>query len=219
MRKLHIFDMDSTLIDADCDLTWKRFLVRHHFAPLSALAEADRFMADYDAGVLDMEEFNAFQLREFVGRTPEEMAELAQLHFDEFIRPACRPGAERRVGEVAAAGAWAAVLTSTCSEIARPVAEFFGISELYGTPLELRDGRFTGAIAGAYYAGPAKVDAARMIAGKHQLEISDVAAYGDSINDLPLLKAAGEAYAVNPSAELRAEAERRGWPVLDWNRR
>ena len=46
----------------------------------------------------------------------------------------------------------------------------------------------------------------------------DVAAAGDSCNDLPMLAFAaerGEAFAVNPDGMLRSEAARRGWRIMD----
>jgi phosphoserine phosphatase len=38
--------------------------------------------------------------------------------------------------------------------------------------------------------------------------------YSDSINDLPLLGAVGTPVVVDPDSRLRAEASRRGWPVI-----
>ncbi|HET9653267.1 MAG TPA: haloacid dehalogenase-like hydrolase, partial [Usitatibacter sp.] len=38
--------------------------------------------------------------------------------------------------------------------------------------------------------------------------------YSDSHNDLPLLERVSHPVAVDPDATLRAEAERRGWPIL-----
>ena len=46
MVKLHIFDMDHTLINNDCDVSWKQFAVKHQYADASALQEADDFFED-----------------------------------------------------------------------------------------------------------------------------------------------------------------------------
>lgn len=216
MIRFHLFDMDHTLIDADCDVTWKQFLVRHRIAPESALAEAERFFADYNAGTLDQRAFVAFQLREFVGRTRDEIRELSRLHFEECIRPKCRPGAISYVSQCRSDGEKVAIITSTNSEVARPVADFFGIENLFGTPLELCGDRFTGSVTD-YYVGAVKITVAERLAAKYRLPLSDFAAYGDSINDLPLLETVGHPYAVNPSPGLLEAAKRNGWPILDWN--
>ena len=78
MADLHIFDMDHTLIESDCDVTWKEFLVAERLAPESDLREAERFFDQYNRGCMDQDEFNAFQLREFIGRTPGEMPQSRQ---------------------------------------------------------------------------------------------------------------------------------------------
>ena len=87
MPKLYIFDMDGTLIDNDCDVSWKEFLVAEGLAPRSDLALAKKFFDDYNAGTLRHEDFLAFQLREFVGRSVAEMAEVARRHFERVVRP------------------------------------------------------------------------------------------------------------------------------------
>ena len=68
--KVYFFDMDHTLIDNDCDVSWKEFTVAHGLAPRSHLEEAERFFDDYNRGCLDTAKFIRFQLSEFVGKTP-----------------------------------------------------------------------------------------------------------------------------------------------------
>ena len=38
--------------------------------------------------------------------------------------------------------------------------------------------------------------------------------YSDSLNDLPLLEKVSRPVAVDPDPRLRAEAEKRGWPII-----
>ena len=73
---IFFFDMDHTLINHDCDVSWKQFVVKHGLAPESDLAEADRYFDDYNAGTLDVEEFYGFQFREFVGISYATMSKL-----------------------------------------------------------------------------------------------------------------------------------------------
>ena len=105
---LWFFDMDHTLIDNDCDVSWKKFLVQHGLAPAAAMDEADRFFADYLAGHLDYDAFIRFQLAEFASRTPAEMAALARWHFVEVVRPPAvsggLPGGGRGLGHRCAGG-------------------------------------------------------------------------------------------------------------------
>lgn len=214
--KVFIFDMDSTLIHADCDVTWKSFAVRHGLAPESAIAEADRFYEDYKNGCLDPVAFMRFQLAEFIGNTPEEMAEVCRKHFEEFIRPACYPEALALVRDLKAQGIPTAILTSTNTEIASPTAAWFGVDELMGTRLAVKDGRFTGEIAGEYAVRAGKIAPAEDFAARHGATLAETAYYGDSINDLNLLQVVGFPVAANPCSELRKIAEENNWRIVDF---
>lgn len=217
MIAFHIFDMDGTLVDNDCDVSWKLFLVDIGVAPKGDIALAQKYYEDYRDGVLDLDEFLGFQLREFVGHTHAEMAALCQRHFDEVVRPKCRPGAIRAAAEVAASGVPSTILSSTNTMISEPVRAFFGIRETAGPTLELdASGRFTGRLVGAYTLGPQKVVCMRQMAERLKVRPEDVAAYGDSAADIPLLSSVGHPFVVAPSAELRAAACERDWPILDW---
>jgi len=216
MIKLHIFDMDGTLIDNDCDVSWKVFLVGAGLAPRSDLELAQKYYEDYAAGTLDSREFLHFQLREFIGRTAEEMAALCQRHFDEVVRAKCRPGAAECVRRAKNNGARTAILSSTNTMISEPVRVFFGIDQTCGTTLQLENGRFTGDIDGEYALGKNKIAFMRRLAADVGAVPEEVAAYGDSANDIPLLSAVGAPAAVAPTPGLEEEARKRNWPILSW---
>ena len=217
MKTLHIFDMDGTLVDNDCDVSWKVFLVDIGVAPRGDLELAQKYYDDYAAGVLDFKEFLHFQLREFIGNTKAQMAELCQRHFDAVVRPKCRPCAADAVRAARGSGAVTTILSSTNTMISEPVRAFFGIDRTSGTTLELDEaGRFTGGIVGPYALGENKVAIMREMAAGLGITPAQVTAYGDSASDIALLSAVGHPFAVAPSAELRIEAEKRSWPVLEW---
>lgn len=213
---LWFFDMDHTLIDNDCDVSWKQFLVRHGLAPAAALAEADRFFADYRAGRLDHAAFIRFQLAEFASRTPAEMAALARWHFVEVVRPLLYPAAGRAVAAALATGAPVALLTATNEVIAAPLAADLGIPHLLATRLERRDTLFTGAMEGEYCGGAGKLAPARAFAARFGLTLDQAAYYGDAISDVPLLAAVGFPIVVNPGDPLAAEAAAHAWPIIRW---
>ncbi len=212
----YLFDMDHTLIKADCDVTWKYFVVKHQLAPASALSEADRFFDDYNRGELDVNAFYEFQFREFAGRTEVEMAALAEQHFMEYIRPNLYPEARRTVENAKAAGVPVGILSSTNTVISTPVARALGIDLVLGTRLEVTDGHYTGRITGTYGAGPGKVTIAGALAMERGLSLRDFAYFGDSINDRNILEAVGFPTAVNPSDSLKRLASERGWPIVAW---
>lgn len=216
LLKIAVFDMDNTLIDCDCDMTWKNFVVRHGMAPGSALAEADKFMRDYDNGELVAADFMRFQWAEICGKSQTEMRELSCRHFREEVLPRCREKAKKEIAALKDAGVFTFLLTSTAAILAFPVAEYFGVDDFAGTEIRLNGDIFTSELAGDYLCGENKKRFVAALAAKRGVAAENIRAYGDSINDFELLNYCGEAVAVNPSPALRREAEKARWQIVDW---
>ena len=216
MIKLHIFDMDNTILNTDCDVTWKEFLVKIALAPASALKTAEEFHNDYNAGKQDHNKFLEFQLEEFKGKTKPAMLKISSRHFEEAVKPAIRTKAFDYIKKLIAAGERVAMLTSSNVVLAYPVALYFGITDYIGTELETCDGVFTGKPAGTFPGNNGKIYHLGRFCERYGIDSSEVAAYGDSVNDIPLLESVGTAFAVSPSPALRKHAEIRNWQILDW---
>jgi phosphoserine phosphatase len=94
----------------------------------------------------------------------------------------------------------------------------FDAPDLIATELETDAERFTGRNRGVLNMREGKVDRLRAWLAAEGMEAEALAGavfYSDSANDLPLLRAAGEAVAVDPDPRLRSEAERAGWRILE----
>jgi HAD superfamily hydrolase (TIGR01490 family) len=209
--------MDHTLIDNDCDVSWKTFMVTEKLAPPTALVTADKFYQTYLVGKLDQAAFASFQLNEFVGRTESEMAALCQKHFVQIVKPTIYPDAEILVKKTIASGAIAVLLTATNRMIAKPLADYLGIKIIVATELELdENGRYTGRIDGIYAAAEGKLAKAEEFCRNNGLNLGDAVCYGDSINDRFLLAAAGTPVVVNPGSSLIQLANKNGWKIINF---
>jgi phosphoserine phosphatase len=144
------------------------------------------------------------------GMGTTELERLAEWVVEEELWPKRREGVlgelERYRGDgrrlVLAAGAYGPILEAFARRIG---------AEAVGTPLEYADGRATGRLIGAVNTGRAK--AGRLAERVGGAEV--YAAYGDTIADLPMLELSAAPVAVDPDPELRREARRRGWRVLE----
>jgi len=210
---IFFFDMDHTLINNDCDVSWKQFLVARGIAPPTAMDEADRFFQQYVAARLDIQSFLAFQLREFKGRSQAEMTQLCLEHFHERVKPEIYEDGQQAVAEALHSGAPTVLLTATNNVIAKPLADFLGISELSATDLELKNDIYTGEIAGTYCAGEGKIIKAQDYCRIHQVDFSQACYYGDSLSDIPLLSTVAFPVVCNPGPELEAMARKKEWPI------
>jgi phosphoserine phosphatase len=110
------------------------------------------------------------------------------------------------------------VVSATLQEIVEAIAEDLGFDGALGTICEVRDGRYTGRAVRALHA-EGKAACLRELADREGFELSECTAYSDSHTDLPFLEAVGHPVAVNPDRKLRAIADDRGWPVLEFSRR
>ena len=58
MGAIHFWDMDHTLIDNDCDVSWKEFLIAGGLAPASDRELIDLYYEQYTCNELDEAAFN-----------------------------------------------------------------------------------------------------------------------------------------------------------------
>lgn len=211
--EIYFFDMDHTLIDNDCDVSWKHFIVSEKLAGKEALDQADYFFEQYKAGQLDSQAFMRFQLNEFVGRNEAEMCSLSRVHFEKFVKDKIYAEGLLLVRDLLRRRKHTVLLTATNRIIATPLADFFGFQDLLATELEKKDDLFTGRIQGEYAACQGKVVLAEAYCKAKGIALKNTAYYGDSINDVFILEAVGFPYVVNPHCEMEEVAQTKGWPV------
>lgn len=216
MIRLAFFDMDHTLVDNDCDLSWKEYLADKGLASwLDRLRGRWHFLM-YRLGRLNQKRFMRFQLAQFRGRSGDEMAPLLAEHFETYVRPRLYPSVPGILAALRAKQIPVILITATNQEIAAPLAAYLDMDGLVATRLE-RDaaGRFSGEIEGIYCLGTNKLLFMEPEASRRGLRLEQVMYWGDSGNDIPILRAVGFPVAANPSPKLRAEALRQGWPIID----
>jgi HAD superfamily hydrolase (TIGR01490 family) len=212
---IYFFDMDHTLIDNDCDVSWKQFLVNEGLAPADSMEIADGFYEDYILGKLDSVEFMQFQNAEFVGNNLADMYEISKRHFEVMVKDKIYPSAFELIRQLVIDNANVTLLTATNTVIAAPLAKYLGI-ELLGTDLVMHEGKFTGEIFEPYCAGEGKVSIAGEYCRENNCSLDDAAYFGDSINDQFLLSEVGFPYVVNPSSDLARMAKGNNWNILQF---
>ncbi len=212
--KLFLFDMDHTLIQNDCDVSWKAFLVEKGIAPLSALVEADDYFEAYSRGELPIDTFIGFQLKEFIGVTEQELTDLSEEHFHTIVLPSLYPFWVDLFTEIDTRNLKTAIVTATNRIVAKPLAEYLGIDRLICTEPEKVEGKFTGKIKGKYCYSENKIAAALPFIKEHGVSFHECAYFGDSLSDFPLMKEVGFPIAVNPNALLKIEVDKRNWKEL-----
>ncbi len=221
MKNLAIFDLDNTLINTDSDHTWPQYLMKKGLVDVEYTeAQNEKFYQDYRNGCLNIDEFLKFHLAPLKEYSMEQLAEMHREFMAEFITPNITPMQRMLVDSHKNAGDELLVISSTNEFIITPICHAFGIENVIGTQLEIgSDGRYTGNYHGTPSLKEGKITRLNewLAARGETLDSYDkVYFYSDSKNDLPLLRHVNEPVAVNPDAELLAEAQEKGWPVLNF---
>lgn len=213
--RLALFDLDNTLLGGDSDHAWGDYLCERGILDAVAYkARNDEFYQDYLAGTLDNAEYLNFCL-EILGRT--EMAQLDEWHRDymrDCIEPIMLPQAVELLATHRAAGDKLVIITATNRFVTAPIAERLGVGTLIATECEMEGGRYTGRSTDIPCFREGKVTRLNRWLEETGYNLEDSYFYSDSMNDLPLLEQVTHAVAVDPDPNLRAEAEKRGWPVI-----
>ena len=211
---LALFDLDNTLLAGDSDYLWGRHLVALGVVDGEVYeAVNQRHYEDYRAGCLDIDAFLRFALAPLAANDPADLRRWHQAFMDEHIEPLITDAALALVEDHRARGDTLVVITATNSFVTRPIAARFGIDHLIATEPEVRDGRFTGGVAGMPAFREGKVTRLQAWLDDHGLDLDGSHFYSDSCNDLPLLGRVDHPVAVDPDPTLAAHARTQGWPI------
>jgi len=127
-----------------------------------------------------------------------------------------RNGAHDMLREHRDAGRRLVLATTTPGDFIEHFAETVGFDEIVATRYATDDdGRYTGALDGAFTWAAGKLRAVREWALGAGVDMGESWAYSDSFYDAPLLESVGNPRVVSPDARLAALAAARRWPVVD----
>ncbi len=153
------------------------------------------------------------------GWSVAEMAAIGEEVYDEILAMRIFPGTKALIDEHRAQGHEVWLVTASPLEIGRLISRRLKATGALGTIAEHKGGFYTGNLVGDMMHGEAKAVAVRELAAKRNLSLAQSFAYGDSMNDAPMLGAVGHGCAINPDSRLRRHAKRHGWPIKDFRGR
>ncbi|XGA79151.1 HAD-IB family hydrolase [Halomonas sp. CH40] len=212
---LAIFDLDNTLLSTDSDHAWGEFLLEQGAVDAVAYHAAnERFMADYNAGTLDIHAFLEVALKPLAEHSPEQLAAWHQQFMASKIEPHILPKAEELIARHRTRGDTLLIITATNLFITGPIAERLGIDHLIAVEPEIIDGRYTGRVSGIPSFREGKVTRLEQWLEHQDMTLDGAWFYSDSHNDLPLLEQVDHPIAVDPDDTLRQIAEQRQWRIM-----
>ncbi|KZZ77953.1 phosphoserine phosphatase, partial [Oleiphilus sp. HI0133] len=175
-RRLVVFDMDSTLIEAEViDELAKEAGVGEQVSEITELAMQ---------GKLDFKQSFEKRVALLEGLSEDVLERIAQ-------RLKLTEGAERLISTLRGLGYKTAILSGGFNYFAEGLQEKLGIDYVFANELEIKDGKVTGRVTGRVVDGERKAELLDELAEKEGIGRQQVIAVGDGANDLPMLSRAG----------------------------
>ena len=214
-RVAAFFDVDRTLVGPrSMERVFISHLIREGFLTPGDLARYLGFLAlNLDAVGAGLTKNNKYHLRH---KDPRDLARLARRCFQSDIAPLISPAGREKVAQHQGQGHLVVLLTGTLQPLAELLAGELRADLALAARLGEEDGRLSGTLSNRRPYGPEKARLVRELAGSRGLDLQACFAYGDHHSDRHILSIVGNPCAVNPDALLRRQAQRRGWPILEF---
>ncbi|HWH58999.1 MAG TPA: phosphoserine phosphatase SerB [Terriglobales bacterium] len=190
-RRLFVFDMDSTLIEAE---------VIDELAKLHGVGDkVSAITASAMRGELDFKQ--SFTKRVAL------LAGLPESRLEDVVRTIpLAGGAERLIQTLKSLGYKTGVLSGGFTFFGRHLQNRLGIDYVYANELETANGAVTGRVVGEIVDGKKKAELLKMLADQENISVDQVVAVGDGANDLPMLNLAGMGIAFHAKPLVRQSA-------------
>ncbi|QAY64937.1 HAD-IB family hydrolase [Xylanimonas allomyrinae] len=216
------FDVDNTVIRGASAYHLSRALYQRKFFGTMDLLRFAVIQARYvlfgeSRQQIDQVRERALSL--IAGRSVAEVTAVGEEVYDTVLELRIFPGTKKLLDEHIAAGDQVWLVTATPVEIGRLIARRLGATGCLGTIAEHKDGFYTGRLLGDLMHGEVKADAVRELAEREDIDLEASYAYGDSLNDLPMMTAVGHPCPINPDGRLRRHAREVGWPIREFRGR
>jgi phosphoserine phosphatase len=191
-RRLVVFDMDSTLIEAEViDELAKRAGVGEKVAEIT-----ERAMR----GELDFQASFRERLGLLKGLSEGVLGEIAD-------RLPITEGAAHLLQVLKKLGYRTAIVSGGFTYFAKVLQSKLGIDYVFANELAIRDGQVTGEVEGVIVDGERKAQLLRELAQQENISLQQVIAVGDGANDLPMLGIAGLGIAFRAKPLVKEAAE------------
>lgn len=190
-RKLVVFDMDSTLIQAE---------VIVELAKLAGVGDqVEKITESAMRGEIDFKESFRQRVALLKGLPVEQLHQLTR-------ELPLTDGADLVAKTLKGLGYKLGILSGGFRFVGEYLKERLGFDYLYANELDIKDGLVTGKVIGDVVDGEKKAELLRRLADKENIALEQTIAVGDGANDLPMISIAGLGVAFNAKPIVRQKA-------------
>jgi len=218
-RTAAVFDVDDSLLDGNAGTIFTWYLYRQKVMRPEVRARIPRVIYEYARGRLTEQDMVEAGSSCHVGLRADELKEHARACFEKHLRKRITMGALRQVRRHLLSGHFVLIASGSPQYIIDELAAHLRVHAAIGTRASIVGGQFTDQLIRPVVFREGKREAVEKLLERWDLDLARSWLYSDSMADVPLFEAVGHPVVVNPKDPFRAEAERRGWPVVRWTDR
>jgi len=190
-RKLVVFDMDSTLIQAEVIVELARLA--------GVWDQVDKITESAMNGEINFKESFRQRVALLKGLEEDKLMQLTE-------KLPLTDGADLIVKTLKGLGYKLGILSGGFRFVGDYLKEKLGIDYVYANELDIKDGVVTGEVVGDIVDGEMKAKLLRKLAEKENIALEQTIAVGDGANDLPMISIAGLGVAFNAKPVVRQKA-------------
>ena len=210
------FDMDGTLIDGDTNDLSLKYMIDKGLAAEDRYLKLCHYGDLFFQGVLDINQFIRFAVEPLIGIDKDKLQLLLEDCVNSRILPHVKPGAKKAIEFHKNRGDCTVIVTSTMDYLVEHVAKGLGIDNIIAAPMERINGVLTGRQSGSVPYQKGKVLRIKEFVKAHNIDMSESFAYGDTVNDLPMLLLCKHRYAIDPNEKLISHPDFNKLIVESW---
>jgi HAD superfamily hydrolase (TIGR01490 family) len=211
---LVVFDLDRTLVSSNCSFSFCRYLVAKGVLPLSSLLHSCCYYLRHVFFGMSLLDLHAKVFEHLLKGNPLSWFESHVTAFLQGYLPTqMYLPAIAELRRAQHLGHYTLILSNSPSFLVEKISHMLDVDEWRATRYAVDREKNLCHIA-SVMEGEEKASCVREIAARLSISKERIAAYSDSIHDLPLLLSVGTPVAVNPDRKLRQFSLERHWAIL-----
>lgn len=216
--RIAVFDLDGTVINGDSVTMFLDTMLEHNIIDKDYRKQDDGLLELFYQGQVDIMAYYRFVLKPLIGKTPEQLAPLLDDFVNNKVLPTVYPKAKKLIKSKLLQDEIVIIASATTDILVERIAHALGIKYFVATKV-LYDNkhRITGEVDPLICHQEGKVEHLNELCNKMGWNLSNSEGYGDSVNDIAMLKATTTPYAVCPKGAMLNYAIKHNIPVLNFN--
>ena len=212
--KLHVFDLDDTLLCGDSEGAWINFLsTKGFFVNDDHSSIMEQFEVDYRSGNFDSEKYCLYILQSMQGIHEKELSKLSDEFIEGYFDQLVDQVTFNLLGRIEKEDL-SIIATGAMDFLGNEFSRKFGIQDCIATKTEVIDNRVSGRLDGSPNFGSHKKANVEEWCKRKNISKEEIIFYTDSINDFPLVEYSHKNVIVCPDEKLEKFAQKNKLEII-----